>query len=99
MIISGGENISTIEVEHHLAAHPSVAEVAVVGQPDTTWGEVPWAFVVLRPAQILDADELRDFARTRLARFKVPKRFVFVDELPKTATGKTKKFVLGPDAG
>jgi fatty-acyl-CoA synthase len=92
VVISGGENISTIEVENALMAHPSVSEAAVVGMPDERWGEVPLAFVTLRAA-VAD-EELREFVRGRLARFKVPKRIEVVDELPKTGTGKIQKFVL-----
>ena len=94
VIISGGENIATIEVENALSAHDSVAEAAVVGAPDERWGEVPVAFVVAAGGKQPDPDELRDFARERLARFKVPKRIVVVDELPKTGTGKIQKFQL-----
>lgn len=94
IIISGGENISTIEVEQALAAHPSVLEVAVVGIPDAHWGEAVMAFVVCRQRGGVTALELQEFARKRLARFKVPKAIEFVDALPKTATGKIQKFVL-----
>jgi fatty-acyl-CoA synthase len=94
IVISGGENISTIEVEQALNAHDAVSEVAVVGVPDEKWGEAVVAYVTLRGQATADADELREFARARLARFKVPKRIEFVDELPKTATGKVQKFVL-----
>ena len=94
IVISGGENIATIEVEQALVAHPSVAEAAVVGAPDEQWGEVPIAFVTARGGEEIDADELIAFARERLARFKVPKRIVVLDELPKTGTGKIQKFEL-----
>jgi len=94
VIISGGENISSIEVEGVLLRHPSVQEVAVVGLPHEKWGEAPHAFVVLRPGTTLTEEELRDFARERLAGFKVPKGTTFVAELPKTATGKIQKYVL-----
>ena len=94
MIISGGENISSVEVEGVLLRHPAVQEVAVVGMPDERWGESPHAFVVLRPNATAAEDELREFARDRLAHFKVPKEVHFVAELPKTATGKVQKFVL-----
>ena len=99
VIISGGENIATIEVEQALAAHPSVSEVAVVGAPDERWGEVPVAFVTAAGAEAPDPDELREFARERLARFKVPKRIDVLDELPKTGTGKIQKFLLRERAG
>jgi fatty-acyl-CoA synthase len=93
IIISGGENISSLEVESALASHPSVLEVAVVASPDPKWGEVPVAFVVLKPG--LDATEraLIDHVRARLAHFKAPKAVVFGD-LPKTGSGKIQKFVL-----
>jgi fatty-acyl-CoA synthase len=94
VIISGGENISSIEVEAALLRHPAVLEAAVVGMPHPTWGESPHAFVVLRPGEQLEAPSLREFARETLAHFKVPSAFHFVNELPKTATGKIQKFVL-----
>jgi fatty-acyl-CoA synthase len=94
VIISGGENISSIEVEGALLRHPAVLEVAVVGMPHEKWGESPHAFVVLRPGASAAENEMRDFARTTLAHFKVPSAFHFVTELPKTATGKIQKFVL-----
>ncbi|HEX3593213.1 MAG TPA: AMP-binding protein [Pseudonocardiaceae bacterium] len=95
IVISGGENIATIEVEQALAAHPAVSEVAVVGRPDERWGEVPVAYVTLtRDAGGLDTGELIGFARDRLAHFKVPRQIVVVDDLPRTATGKIQKFVL-----
>ena len=92
IIISGGENIASVEVEQVLDSHPSVVESAVVGVPDERWGEVPVAFVTLRKDDI-DADALTEYARERLARYKVPKRFEFC-ELPKTSTGKIQKNVL-----
>jgi fatty-acyl-CoA synthase len=94
VIISGGENISSIEVEAALLRHPAVLEVAVVGMPHPKWGESPHAFVVLRQGMRVEDDELREFARGALAHFKVPSAFHFVTELPKTATGKIQKFVL-----
>lgn len=94
VIISGGENISSVEVEGVLLRHPAVQEVAVVGMPDEQWGEAPHAFVVLKVGQSVTAEELRTFVRDRMAHFKVPKTFVFVTELPKTATGKIQKYVL-----
>ena len=94
VIISGGENISSVEVEGCLLRHPAVQEVAVVGLPHERWGEAPCAFVVLKPGQTATEQELKDFARERLAHFKAPQRVTFVDELPKTATGKIQKFVL-----
>jgi fatty-acyl-CoA synthase len=99
VIISGGENIATIEVEQALAAHPSVSEVAVVAAPDERWGEVPVAFVTAAGGETPEQEELQEFARGRLARFKVPKRIEVVDELPKTGTGKIQKFVLRERVG
>jgi len=93
VIISGGENIASIEVEQALASHPAVLECAVVSAPDDRWGEVPVAFVTLRPGATATEAELIEHVRTRLARFKAPKRVV-VGELPKTGTGKVQKFVL-----
>jgi fatty-acyl-CoA synthase len=94
VIISGGENISSVEVEGLLLMHPAVQEVAVVGVPHEKWGEAPVAFVVLKTGGTASEDELRTFARARLAHFKVPHGFSIVPELPKTATGKIQKYVL-----
>ena len=94
VIISGGENISSVEVEGVLLRHPAVQEAAVVGLPDERWGEAPHAFVVLKAGQSATGEELRTFVRDRMAHFKVPKSFTFVPELPKTATGKIQKYVL-----
>ncbi len=94
IIISGGENISSIEVEEVLYRHPAVMEAAVVARPDEKWGETPCAFVTLKPdAEAVSAEELIRWCREHLARFKVPKHFVF-GPLPKTATGKIQKYVL-----
>jgi fatty-acyl-CoA synthase len=94
VIISGGENISSVEVEGVLLRHSAVQEAAVVGLPDTRWGEAPHAFVVLKGGATTSAEELRAHTRERLAHFKCPHSFTFVAELPKTATGKIQKFVL-----
>jgi len=94
VIISGGENISSVEVEGVLLRHPAVQEVAIVGLPDERWGEAPHAFVVLKSGATAAEDELREFARKHLAHFKAPHRVNFVLELPKTATGKIQKYVL-----
>ena len=94
VIISGGENISSVEVEGVLLHHPSVQEVAIVGLPHERWGEAPHAFVVLRTGAQASEEELREFARERLAHFKAPHGVTFVSELPKTATGKVQKYVL-----
>jgi fatty-acyl-CoA synthase len=93
VIISGGENISSIEVEDALYSHPAVLSAAVVAQPDEKWGETPCAFIELKPGASVSAEELRDFCRQHMARFKVPKTFVF-QEIPKTSTGKIQKFAL-----
>jgi fatty-acyl-CoA synthase len=94
VIISGGENISSVEVEAMLLQHPAVLEAAVVGLPDARWGEAPHAFIVLQPEQSASGDELREFSRAHLAHFKTPRSFTFVAALPKTATGKIQKYVL-----
>jgi fatty-acyl-CoA synthase len=94
VIISGGENISSVEVEGVLLRHPAVQEAAIVGLPDEKWGETPHAFVVLKDGASADPAELIAFARERLAHFKAPRGVTFVTELPKTATGKIQKFVL-----
>jgi fatty-acyl-CoA synthase len=94
VIISGGENISSIEVEGALLRHPAVLEVAVIGVPHDKWGESPKAYVVLKPNHAVSASELREFARGVLTHFKVPTAYEFVDALPKTATGKLQKHVL-----
>jgi fatty-acyl-CoA synthase len=94
IIISGGENISTIEVERVFYQHPAVLEVAVIGVPDPKWGEAPKAFIALRPGAAATADEMIAFCRERIARFKCPKAVEFVEALPKTSTGKIQKFVL-----
>ncbi|NKB26169.1 MAG: AMP-binding protein [Rhodobacteraceae bacterium] len=93
IIISGGENVSSVEVEGVLMNHPAVSLCAVVAKPDDTWGEVPCAFVELKDGAVLEAAELTAFARERLAGFKTPKTVVF-RELPKTSTGKIQKFEL-----
>ena len=94
VIISGGENISSVEVEGTLLRHPAVQEAAIVGLPSERWGETPQAFVVLRDGHTATEEEIIAFARERLAHFKAPRGVTFVTELPKTATGKIQKFVL-----
>jgi fatty-acyl-CoA synthase len=94
VIISGGENISSVEIEGTLLRHPAVQEVAIVGMPHEQWGESPHAFVVLQPGMMVSDAELKAFVREHLAHFKVPQWVSFVDELPKTATGKVQKYVL-----
>jgi len=93
IIISGGENISSIEVEDALYKHPAVAAAAVVAKPDEKWGETPCAFVELRDGERATAEELIDWCRQHLAKFKVPRHVVFA-EIPKTSTGKIQKFKL-----
>jgi fatty-acyl-CoA synthase len=93
IIISGGENISTIEVEQCVAKHPAVLECAVVAVPDEKWGERPKAFVTLKPGATATEDEVIEFCRQNIARFKAP-AFVEFGDLPKTSTGKIQKFVL-----
>src|SRR5213594_3524428 len=94
VIISGGENISSLEVEGVLLRHPAVVEAAIVGLPHEKWGEAPFAYVVLKPGAKASEAEIIGFARDRLAHFKAPHGVTFVPELPKTATGKIQKYVL-----
>jgi len=97
VIISGGENISSVEVEQAVAEHPAVREVAVIAVPDDRWGEVPAAYVTLHDGAAATEQEIIDHVRGRLARFKAPKR-VFFAELPKTSTGKVQKHLLRTEA-
>ncbi len=94
VIITGGENVASIEVEDVLFSHPAVAEVAVIGVPDEKWGELVLALVVLAPGHEATEDELRDHCRAHVAGYKVPKRIEFRDALERTATGKLQKFKL-----
>ncbi|TDW21920.1 long-chain-fatty-acid--CoA ligase [Kribbella kalugense] len=94
IVISGGENISTVEIEHALEAHDSVLEVAVIGIPDDKWGERPKAFVVRQPGSTVDEAELIAHLRAHIAKYKVPKAVEFVEQLPRTSTGKIQKFEL-----
>ena len=91
MIVSGGENIASSEVERVLYEHPSVLEAAVVGRPDERWGETPVAFVVVRDGAEVTADELVEHCRARLARYKVPKAVTFLEALPRNPSGKVLK--------
>ncbi|MGW5154116.1 acyl-CoA synthetase [Nonomuraea wenchangensis] len=91
MYISGGENVYPAEVEAVIFEHPAIAEVAVLGVPDARWGEVGRAFVVLRPGASVTTDELREFLRLRLAKYKIPVYFDIADDLPKTGSGKIQK--------
>ncbi|HEU4359954.1 MAG TPA: AMP-binding protein [Mycobacterium sp.] len=91
IVKTGGENVSSVEVERVVLTHPDILECAVIGVADDRWGEAVTAVVVARPGAVVDVDQLRAHCKDHLAGFKVPKRFVVVDELPKTATGKVKK--------
>ena len=91
IIISGGENISSLELEKVLVAHPSVYDVAVIPVPDNKWGEVPKAFVVLKPGEQATKPELIEFCRARMAHYKTPRSVEFIPTLPKNGTGKTLK--------
>jgi fatty-acyl-CoA synthase len=93
IIISGGENISSLEVEDVLYRHPAVLAAAVVAMPDDKWGETPCAFIEIKPGVSVDEKQIIDFCKTHLAKFKAPRAVVF-GELPKTSTGKIQKFVL-----
>jgi fatty-acyl-CoA synthase len=94
IIISGGENISTIEVEQAIVSHPAVLECAVVAMPHDHWGERPKAFVVLKPGEQVEGEDLIEWVRGRLAKFKAPEEVEIVEALPKTSTGKIQKYVL-----
>jgi fatty-acyl-CoA synthase len=94
LIISGGENIYPAEVERVLLEHPDVVECGVIGRPDSRWDEVPVAYVIRRAGCSIEADALKAHVLTQLARFKVPRAFVFVDDLPRTALGKVQHFLL-----
>jgi fatty-acyl-CoA synthase len=91
IIVSGGENISSLEVEKAMLSHPSVLEVAVIPVSDKRWGEVPKALVVLKPSATATETELIEFSRTCLSHYKCPKTVQFVETLPKTGTGKVLK--------
>nr|WP_230416454.1 hypothetical protein [Micromonospora tarapacensis] len=91
MIISGGENIYPVELEQVLSEIDGVTGAAVIGVPDERWGEVPWAVVTVRDGASVDTDSLRAQLDGRIARYKLPKRVVIVDELPRTASGKVRK--------
>ena len=97
IIISGGENISSVEIENVLYQHPEILEAAVVARPDEKWGETPCAFVVLKSTGLINEQEVIKFCRTKLAGFKIPRNVVF-SELPKTSTGKIRKSVLREQA-
>jgi len=103
IIVSGGENISSLDLEKTILAHPSVYEVAVIPVPDEKWGEVPKALVVLKPGTKATEQELLEFCRSRIAHYKVPRSVEFLDSLPKTGTGKIlkrdlrKKYWAGQD--
>jgi fatty-acyl-CoA synthase len=95
VVVSGGENISTVEVEQAIVSHPAVLEVAVIGVPDEKWGERPKAFVVLKDGGPgASEEELLEHVRAKIARYKAPRAIEFVAELPKTSTGKVQKFEL-----
>jgi fatty-acyl-CoA synthase len=98
VVISGGENISTVEVEQALVSHPAVLEAAVVGVPDEKWGERPKAFVITKAGQALSEEELIEHCRSKIARYKAPREVEFVVDLPKTSTGKVQKFALRESA-
>jgi len=97
VIISGGENIASIEVEQAIVSHPGVSEAAVVAAPHELWGEIPIAFVDLRPGAVVTEDEIIEHVRNRLSHFKAPKRVLF-QGLPKTSTGKIQKYALRESA-
>ncbi|MDN5634106.1 MAG: long-chain-fatty-acid--CoA ligase [Brevibacterium sp.] len=94
IIVSGGENISTVEIEQAIASHAAVLEVAVIGVPDTKWGERPKAFITVREGQPVTEDEIIEHVRTQIAKYKSPREVELVEALPKTSTGKIQKFEL-----
>jgi fatty-acyl-CoA synthase len=94
MYKSGGENVAPAEVERVLTAHPDILDVAVIGVPDPTWGEVGRAFVVVRPGATVTLEALREFCAERIARYKAPRSLVVVDDLPRNPTGKISKPAL-----
>jgi fatty-acyl-CoA synthase len=94
MFISGGENIYPAEIERVLYAHEAVAEAAVIGIPDTQWGEVGKAYIALKAASVLDVEEIRSYCRQRLAAYKVPKYVEFIEALPKNDAGKINRKML-----
>ena len=94
MIKSGGEWITSVDLENALMAHPKVIEASVVGVPDDKWGERPLATVVREPGSAVDVDELREYLAGRIAHWQVPERWAFIDEVPKTSVGKFDKKVL-----
>ncbi len=94
MYISGGENVYPAEIEKVLHTHPKIFDVGIVGVPDKKWGEVGKAFIVLKPAETMGSDEVFQFLKGKVAKYKIPKYIVFIEELPKTASGKIQKFVL-----
>ncbi len=94
MIISGGENIYPAEIEKVIAGMPGVAQVAVIGQPDPKWGEVPIAYIVAQPDSSLDEKRVQEYCHAKIARYKIPKKVNFIDSLPFTPTGKVQKRIL-----
>jgi fatty-acyl-CoA synthase len=94
MIVSGGENVYPAEIERVLGHHPAVSACAVIGRPDPRWQEAPVAYVVLKPGAICEGEDLRRHVLTELARFKAPREFHFVDDLPRSALGKVQHFRL-----
>jgi fatty-acyl-CoA synthase len=98
MVIRGGENVYPREIEEFLYTHPEIADVQVIGVPDERYGEELMAWVILRPGATLDQQEVRDFCRARIARYKVPRYVKFVDSFPMTVTGKVQKFKMREQA-
>lgn len=94
MIISGGENVYSVEVENVLSAHPQIADIAIIGTPDPQWGEVVTAVIVQKNGETIDLVELEAYCRKNLSGYKIPRKVLFENELPRNTSGKLMKFQL-----
>ncbi|WP_256204354.1 class I adenylate-forming enzyme family protein [Planococcus faecalis] len=94
MIITGGENVYSVEVENVLGTHPKIADVAVIGSPDEQWGEIVTAVIASKPNETIELDELEAFCRQHLSGYKIPRKVVFVEALPRNTSGKLMKYKL-----
>jgi acyl-CoA synthetase (AMP-forming)/AMP-acid ligase II len=94
MIITGGQNVSALDVEEVLFTHGKIRDCAVIGLPDEKWGEVVTAVIVAKPETAINENEIMDYCKAKMAAFKVPKKVIVTDAIPRTATGKVQKFIL-----